>query len=90
MSDLADFIDTYTLSAADVAECLAVAGLKGQQLFNAMAATGGQTTTDIPIALADMDQVYILADAADVDVVIKADALRSHPFLDMALSLAAA
>jgi hypothetical protein len=37
-----------------------------------------------------MDQVYILADAADVDAVIKADALRSHPFLDMALSLAAA
>jgi hypothetical protein len=90
MSDLADFIDTYTLSVADVAACLDVAGLKGQQLFNAMAVAGGQTTSTAPIALADMDQVYILADAADVDAVIKADALRSHPFLDMALSLAAA
>jgi hypothetical protein len=90
MSDLADFIDTYTLSDADVAECLAVAGLKGQQLFNAMAATGGQTTTDIPISLEDMAQVYILADAADVNAVIFADGLRSHPFLDKALSLEAA
>jgi hypothetical protein len=90
MSDLADFIDTYVLSDADVAACLATAGLKGQQLFNAMAVAGGQTTSTAPIALADMTQTYILADAADVDAVIKADALRSHPFLDKALSLAAA
>ena len=90
MSDLADFITTYTLSAADVDKCLAAGGLKGQQLFNAMAVAGGQTTSTAPIALADMDQIYILADAADVNAVIFADGLRSFNFLEVALANAAA
>lgn len=89
MANLADFATTYTLSAADVDECLAVAGLKGQQLFNAMAVAGGQTTSTAPIAYADMAQVYIL-DAADVTAVVNADGLRSHPFLEKCLELAAA
>ena len=90
MSNLADFITTYTLSTTDVAACLATSGLKGQQLFNAMAVAGGQTTSTAPIALADMDQVYILADAADVNAVVNADGLRSHNFLEVALANAAA
>jgi hypothetical protein len=90
MSTLADFIDTYVLSAADVALCLAAGGLKGQQLFNAMAVAGGQTTSTAPVALADMAQTYILADAADVTAVIEADALRSHPFMEVALANKAA
>ena len=90
MSDLVDFIDTYVLSAADVDKCLVTAGTKGQQLFNAMAVAGGQTTSTAPIALADMAQTYILADAADVNAVIFADALRSHNFLEVALANKAA
>lgn len=90
MSVRTDFVTTYVLSAADVDACLAAAGLKGQQLFNQFAATGGQTTTATPIAYADMAQTYILADLAAVDTVLNADALRSHPFLEVALANAAA
>ena len=90
MSARVDFITTFTLSATDVDACLATAGLKGNQLFQQFAVTGGQTNTTPPLTKAEMAQVYIMADIADVNEVINADALRSHNFFEVALANAAA
>jgi hypothetical protein len=89
MSDLADFIGVHTLSAAEVDVCLAAGGLKGQQLFNAMAPFGG-TTTEPPLTMATMAQAYTLADIDDVYTVVNADGLRSHPFMEAVLAGTAA
>ena len=89
MSDLVDFIGVHVLDDAEVQLCLNAGGLKGPQLFNAMAAVGGGTTT-LPPTLAEMAQTYTLADIADVNTVVNADALRSHPFMEAVLANGAA
>jgi hypothetical protein len=89
MSDLADFVGVHVLDDAEVQLCLNAGALKGQQLFNALAPFGGTTTTP-PLSLALMAQTYTLADLDDVNVVVNADALRSHPFMEAVLANGAA
>ena len=89
MSLLTDFDITYVLSAAEVDVGLNAAGIRGQELFDGLAAYG-QTTTATPLTYAQMAQTYIVPDVAAVQAVMKADGIRGHPFFEAILLGAAA
>jgi hypothetical protein len=85
----ADLDAVYTLSAAEVDLLCARFGNRAENMFNAMAPTGG-TTTDAPLAHADKDQVYTINTAALVETVLRRGGPQGNQLMEYMLTLAAA
>lgn len=75
-----DFVGTHAVTAFSRDAALSVAGLEGQQMFNAMAQYG-QTTNTAPLSLTDMVQTYVIPNVAAVDQILKTGGVRGHPFM---------
>ena len=86
---LADMIDTYILSQAEMEGALAIAGVRGDVLLNKLAPFA-TTANDIPVVQGDYADTYTLGDAADVSAVLDFLGNKGFKIFEYLLSVKAA